>query len=116
MVAEYLKGIKYRDQEDNFKEADGEVLENMDFTGDQCAEIMCLWYYLTEKRAREIPDESMFIQSSGGSKGDPSPLFLCAEGKTITSCVLFRLRKTITSDLQGFDYVITQPLKSYFTR
>jgi hypothetical protein len=43
-VAEYLKAIKYRDQEGDFKKANGEVLESTHFTDGQCAEVMCLWH------------------------------------------------------------------------
>jgi hypothetical protein len=120
-VAEYLKAIKYRDQEGNFKKANGEVLESTDFTDDQCAEVMRLWHQIAEKRTGECetavlatPDEGMLMQLSGGSKGDRSLLFLRAEGKTIASRVLFRLGDTITSDLQGLDYELARPLKAYF--
>ncbi|PVF92031.1 hypothetical protein CPB86DRAFT_845214 [Serendipita vermifera] len=120
-VAEYLKAIKYRDQEGNFKKANGEVVESTDFTDDQCAEVMRLWHQIAEKRTGEgetavlaTPDESMLMQLSGGSKGGRSLLFLRAENKTIASCVLFRLGDTITSDLQGLDYELARPLKAYF--
>ncbi|PVF90764.1 hypothetical protein CPB86DRAFT_591277, partial [Serendipita vermifera] len=96
-VAEYLKAIKYRDQEGNFKKANGEVVESTDFTDDQCAEVMRLWHQIAEKRTGEgetavlaTSDESMLMQLSGGGKGDRSLLFLRAENKTIASCVLFR--------------------------
>ncbi|PVF92028.1 hypothetical protein CPB86DRAFT_819990 [Serendipita vermifera] len=98
-VAEYLKAIKYRDQEGNFKKANGEVVESTNFTDDQCAEVMRLWHQIAEKRTGE---------------GDRSLLFLRAENKTIASCVLFRLGDTIRSDLQGLDYEIARPLKAYF--
>ncbi|PVF91880.1 hypothetical protein CPB86DRAFT_791720, partial [Serendipita vermifera] len=120
-VAEYLKAIQYRDQEGNFKKANGEVVESTDFTDDQCAVVMRLWHQIAEKRTGEgetavlaTPDESMLMQLSGGSKGDRSLLFLHAENKTIASCVLFRLGDTITSDLQGLDYELAHPLKAYF--
>ncbi|PVF91276.1 hypothetical protein CPB86DRAFT_777708 [Serendipita vermifera] len=102
-VAEYLKAIKYRDQEGNFKKANGEVVESTDFTDDQCAVVMHLWHQIAEKRTGEgetavlaTPDESMLMQLSGGGK------------------VLFRLGDTITSDLQGLDYELARPLKAYF--
>ncbi|PVF91306.1 hypothetical protein CPB86DRAFT_792152 [Serendipita vermifera] len=120
-VAEYLKATKYRDQEGNFKKANGEVVESTYFTDVQCAEVMHLRHQIAEKRTGEgetaglaTPDERMLMQLSGGSKGDRSLLFLRAENKTIASCVLFRLGDTITSDLQGLDYELARPLKAYF--
>lgn len=128
-LAEYLKAIKYRDQEGNFKRAGGEVIESeADFTPAQCEEVMRLWHQIAEKRVADgdtavlaTPDEHMLMQLSGGplktvgNKSDHrSLLFLRAEGKTIASCVLFRLGDTITSDLQGLDYELARPLKAYF--
>ncbi|KAG8831144.1 hypothetical protein FRC17_003593 [Serendipita sp. 399] len=120
-LAEYLKAIKYRDQEVAFKKANGEVLESMDFTDEQCAEVMKLWRNIAEKRTGEgqtavlaEPDEHMLMELGGGGKGDRSLLFLRANGKTIASCVLFRLGNTITSDMQGLDYELARPLKAYF--
>ncbi|PVF92026.1 hypothetical protein CPB86DRAFT_802363 [Serendipita vermifera] len=110
-VAEYLKAIKYRDQEGNFKKANGEVVERTDFMDDQCAE---KGTGEGETAVLATPDESMLMQLSGGSMGDRSLLFLRAENKTIASCVLFRLGDTITSDLQGLDYELARPLKAYF--
>jgi hypothetical protein len=82
-VAEYLKAIKYHDQEGHFKKANGEVLESTDFMDDQCAEVMCLWHQIAKKRTGEgetavlsIPDEGMLMQLCGGPKGDRSLLFL----------------------------------------
>jgi hypothetical protein len=128
-LAEYLKAIKYRDQEGNFKRAGGEVVESdADFTEAQCEEVMRLWHQIAEKRVAEgdtavlaTPDENMLMQLSGSPSKDAtgrgnhrSLLFLRAEGKTVASCVLFRLGDTITSDLQGLDYELARPLKAYF--
>jgi len=120
-LAEYLKAIKYRDQEGAFKKANGEVIESVDFTDDQCAEVMQLWHQIATKRTGEgqtavlaTPDEHMLMQLGSGGKGDRSLLFLRAEGKTIASSVLFRLGDTITSDLQGLDHERARPLKAYF--
>lgn len=126
-LAEYLKAIKYRDQEANFKRAGGEVVESEgEFTEAQCEEVMRLWHQIAEKRVAggdtavlATPDEGMLMSLSGGPKkegknDDRSLLFLRAEGKTVASCVLFRLGDTITSDLQGLDYELARPLKAYF--
>ncbi|CCA67334.1 hypothetical protein PIIN_01165 [Serendipita indica DSM 11827] len=120
-LPEYLKAIKYRDQEAAFKKAHGEVLESTEFTETQCEEVMRLWRQIAQKRTGEgqtavlaEPDENMLMELGGGNKGDRSLLFLRADGKTIASCVLFRLGDTITSDLQGLDYELARPLKAYF--
>lgn len=120
-LAEYLKAIKYRDQEAAFKKVKGEVIESVDFTDAQCAEVMSLWHQIAQKRTGEgqtavlaTPDEHMLMQLGADAKGDRSLLFLRAEGKTVASSVLFRLGDTITSDLQGLDHERARPLKAYF--
>ncbi|PVF92775.1 hypothetical protein CPB86DRAFT_819340 [Serendipita vermifera] len=79
-VAEYLKAIKPRDQEGNFKKENREVVESTDFARDQCAENLCLWHQIAKKRIRgetavlSTLDESMLRQLFGGGKGERSPL------------------------------------------
>lgn len=120
-LQEYLKAIKYRDQEGAFKKVHGEVVESTEFTEAQCTEVMSLWHQIANKRTGEgqtavlaTPDEEMLMQLGNDGKGDRSLLFLRAEGKTIASSVLFRLGDTITSDLQGLDHERARPLKAYF--
>jgi hypothetical protein len=130
-IQEYLKAIKYRDQEANFKKANGEVIESTEFTPQECSEAMRLWHKIAEKRTSDgetavlaTPDEEMLMQlgasnhsassTSAGAPGDRSLMFLRVDGVNIASCVLFRLGDTITSDLQGLDHDLARPLKAYF--
>jgi CelD/BcsL family acetyltransferase involved in cellulose biosynthesis len=120
-LSEYLKAVKYRDQEGNFKKANGEVIESKTFTIDECADVMRLWHQIAAKRISDgatpvlaIPDESFLKQLGECSSGNVTLMFLKVDGRTIASCVLFRLGDTITSDLQGLDYELARPLKAYF--
>jgi len=123
-LQEYLKAIKYRDQEGNFKRAGGVVVESTEFTDEECSEVMRMWHQIADKRTSggetavlAKPDQS-FLQQLGSTAnaGDRSLMFLRANGgaQNVASCVLFRLGDTITSDLQGLDYEHARPLKAYF--
>lgn len=122
-LPEYLKAIKYRDQESSFRKAEGEVCESADFTPEECAEVMRLWREIANKRVHgdgdtavlADPDEQFFAQlRPQDGQNDRTLLFLKAGGHTVASCVLFRLGNTITSDLQGLDHEKARPLKAYF--
>ncbi|KAA8915554.1 hypothetical protein TRICI_002293 [Trichomonascus ciferrii] len=123
-VYEYLKAIKYRNQDSAFKRANGQVIESDTFTKEECSEIINLWWKIAEKRTGEghtavladpTPD---VIETLGKDENRRSHyrtlLFLKVDGKTIASCVLFRLGDTITSDLQGLDQDLSKTYKAYF--
>jgi hypothetical protein len=123
-VYEYLKAIKYRNQDSAFKRANGQVVESDTFTKEECAEIIDLWWKIAEKRTGEghtavlaDPTPSV-IEKLGKDEYRQSHyrtlLFLKVDGKTIASCVLFRLGDTITSDLQGLDQDLSKTYKAYF--
>jgi hypothetical protein len=128
-LPEYLKAIKYRDQEAAFKRAGGDVVEDLEFGELSCAEVRRLWGMIAEKREGEgstrvlaVPDENYFATVGKGSAGKRSLLFLRIPDPDIesglrihiASCVLFRLGSTITSELHGLDYARARPLKAYF--
>jgi hypothetical protein len=120
-LTEYLKAINYRNQENAFKKAGGQVEESAAFTPEECSEVMRLWRNIANKRTADgaaevltVPNEAFFEQLGSGSNGYRTLMFLKADGHTIASCVLFRLGDTITSDLQGLDYERAHPLKAYF--
>jgi Acetyltransferase (GNAT) domain len=115
-IGEYLKAIKYRNKS-NFS---GEIVESTDFTPIECEEVMELWKKIAEKRASEghhaVLAQPTLATISAFKNEDNyrSLLFLKVDGKTIASCVLFRLGDTITSDLQGLDHEEARKHKAYF--
>jgi hypothetical protein len=120
-LSEYLKSITYRDQEGNFKKANGEVKESKEFTVDECGQVMRLWHQTAAKRTSDgdtpvlaTPNEYFLKQLGECSNGNVTLMFLNVGDRTVASCVLFRLGDTITSDLQGLDYELARPLKAYF--
>lgn len=123
-VYEYLKIIKYRNQDAAFKRANGEVIESDSFTKEECSEIIDLWWKIAQKRTDEghtavLADPTPnVIEHLGKNEYHQSHyrtlLFLKVGGKTIASCVLFRLGDTITSDLQGLDQDLSKTYKAYF--
>lgn len=121
---EYLKGVKYRNQNGTFEKADGEVIETTDFSEENCAEVLRLWKNIAEKRTGDgntsvLADPTLELFETLGDRqinqhGDRSLLFLRVDGVNIASCVLFRLGDTITSDLQGLDHELARQYKAYF--
>lgn len=122
-AVEYLKSIKYRFQDGDFRRAKGETIEVKDFDDESCQAIIDLWRNIADGRSEggytatlAAPD-AKFIKDIGtisNNKKDRSLLFLKVNGEVIASCVLFRVGDTITSDIQGLDHEKARPMKGYF--
>lgn len=122
-ISQYLKSIKYRNQDGNFIRNGGEYIEIKDFSMEDCHKVIKLWNNIAESRASSgrtamlaTPDVD-FIYHLGlvaNEKKDRTLLFLKVNDTIIASCVLFRLGDTITSDLQGLDHEVGRHYKAYF--
>jgi hypothetical protein len=123
-LEDYLKAIKYRNQMPAFSKANGEIIETTEFTDNDCESIMRLWHKIAEKRTGEghsavlTEPDKQFIEALGEKSVNPeghrSLLSLKVQDEIISSCVLFRLGDTITSDLQGLDHEHSRKYKAYF--
>ncbi|ODV88900.1 hypothetical protein CANCADRAFT_29435 [Tortispora caseinolytica NRRL Y-17796] len=122
-TVQYLKSVKYRIQRNKFEEAGGEFIESTAFTDEECNTIIDMWGNVANHRSQEgktatLADPSAnLIKSLKPAAHEPhnsrSLLFLKLDGRVIASCVIFRLGKTITSDLQGLDYELGRKHKAY---
>lgn len=122
-LTQYLKSIKYRNQDADYKRAGGETVEVKDFDDESCETVMRLWRKIADGRSEKgntstlaKPDAEFVkcIGSVSNTMKNRSILFLKVDGEVIASCVLFRIGDTITSDLQGLDHEKSRPMKAYF--
>lgn len=122
-VVEYLKSIKYRFQDGDFRRAGGETYEVTEFDDESCETIINLWNKIADGRSESgytatlLAPDAKFIKDLGticNKRKDRSLLFLKVNGEVIASCVLFRVGDTITSDIQGLDHEKSRPMKGYF--
>ncbi|CAI5759538.1 unnamed protein product [Candida verbasci] len=120
---EYFKAIKYRNQENAFKQANGQVIETNIFNFENCQEIIHMNQNISNSRVENGQSSQLvnanweFIYNLGNFSNEKkfrSLLFLKVDNTVIASCVIFRLGDTITSDIQGLDHEISKKYKAYF--
>jgi hypothetical protein len=122
-LKQYFKGVKYRSQENTFKQAGGEAVETFDFTTENCQIVVDMNNNIAESRTEGNQSDTLlhptaqFIQGIGMHYNESkyrSLLYLKVDNKIIASCVIFRLGDTITSDIQGLDGEVSKKYKAYF--
>ncbi|KAI3405494.2 hypothetical protein KGF56_001512 [Candida oxycetoniae] len=120
---EYFKAIKYRNQDNAFKQSQGQVIESYNFNFENCQEIIAMNDNIAQNRQQNGQSSQLlhpdweFIYNLGNFANDQkyrSLLFLKVGDKIIASCVIFRLGETMTSDIQGLDHEISKKYKAYF--
>ncbi|CAK9441210.1 uncharacterized protein LODBEIA_P50790 [Lodderomyces beijingensis] len=120
---EFFKAIKYRNQENAFKQAKGVVDQTFSFNYENCQEIIVMNDKIAESRSSSGQSSQLlhpnweFIYNLGNFSNDKkerSLLFLKVGDQIIASCVIFRLGETMTSDIQGLDHEISKKYKAYF--
>ncbi|KAI5962117.1 uncharacterized protein KGF55_003193 [Candida pseudojiufengensis] len=120
---EFFKSIKYRNQENSFKLANGQVIESNNFNFENCQEIIIMNDYIANSRqsngqsSQLLQPDWEFIYNLGNYSNDQkyrSLLFLKVGDEIIASCVIFRLGETMTSDIQGLNHEISKKYKAYF--
>lgn len=120
---EYFKAIKYRNQENSFKQAKGQVIETNIFNYENCQEIITMNQNIANNRqlsgqsSQLLEPDWQFIYNLGNCTNEKkyrSLLFLKVDDQIIASCVIFRLGDTMTSDIQGLDHAISKQYKAYF--
>lgn len=120
---EYFKAIKYRNQDNAFKQAQGQVIESNTFNFENCQEIIVMNDHIANNRqlngqsSRLLHPDWEFIYNLGNYSNEKkyrSLLFLKVDDEIIASCVIFRLGETMTSDIQGLNHEISKKYKAYF--
>ena len=120
---EFFKAIKYRNQDNAFKQASGVVDESYNFNFENCQEIIVMNDHIARLRQESGQSSQLlhpdweFIYNLGNYTNDQkyrSLLFLKVDDEIIASCVIFRLGETMTSDIQGLDHDISKKYKAYF--
>ncbi|EDK46256.1 conserved hypothetical protein [Lodderomyces elongisporus NRRL YB-4239] len=121
--ADFFKAIKYRNQDNAFKQASGVVDESYNFNFENCQEIIVMNDHIARLRQESGQSSQLlhpdweFIYNLGNYTNDQkyrSLLFLKVDDEIIASCVIFRLGETMTSDIQGLDHEISKKYKAYF--
>lgn len=126
-LEEYFKLVKYRVQDQQFKQDHGEVIFIDNPLSEDCHRLMELWKDIYQRREEDgqtsylINPTPSFIHSmvsfdSGkhNKNNNRSLMFLKVGEEYVASCVIFRLGKTITSDIQGLNGQISKKYKAYF--
>ena len=120
---DYFKAIKYRTQDNSFKQANGQVIETNIFNYENCQEIINMNQNISQNRQLSGQSQQLlqpnwqFIYNLGNYSNEKkyrSLLFLKVDNEIIASCVIFRLGDTMTSDIQGLNHVISKKYKAYF--
>ncbi|KHC60762.1 hypothetical protein MGE_03644 [Candida albicans P75010] len=120
---DYFKAIKYRIQDNSFKQAHGQVIETNVFNYENCQEIINMNQNISQNRQSSGQSQQLlqpdweFIYNLGNFSNEKkyrSLLFLKVDSQIIASCVIFRLGDTMTSDIQGLDHAISKKYKAYF--
>ncbi|CAX42243.1 conserved hypothetical protein [Candida dubliniensis CD36] len=120
---DYFKAIKYRTQDNSFKQANGQVIETNIFNYENCQEIINMNQNISQNRQSSGQSQQLlqpnweFIYNLGNYSNEKkyrSLLFLKVDNEIIASCVIFRLGDTMTSDIQGLNHVISKKYKAYF--
>ncbi|KAF6071391.1 Acetyltransferase (GNAT) domain family protein [Candida albicans] len=120
---DYFKAIKYRTQDNSFKQAHGQVIETNVFNYENCQEIINMNQNISQNRQSSGQSQQLlqpdweFIYNLGNFSNEKkyrSILFLKVDNQIIASCVIFRLGDTMTSDIQGLDHAISKKYKAYF--
>lgn len=120
---DYFKAIKYRTQDNSFKQAHGQVIETNVFNYENCQEIINMNQNISQNRQLSGQSQQLlqpdweFIYNLGNFSNEKkyrSLLFLKVDNQIIASCVIFRLGDTMTSDIQGLDHAISKKYKAYF--
>ncbi|RLV91408.1 hypothetical protein JA1_003905 [Spathaspora sp. JA1] len=120
---DFFKAIKYRTQDNTFKQAKGEVWETDQFNVENCSQIINMNLNIANNRASSGQSSQLlypdweFISNLGNYSNEQkyrTLLYLKIDGKIIASCVIFRLGETMTSDIQGLDHENSKKYKAYF--
>ncbi|KAI5949885.1 hypothetical protein KGF54_005362 [Candida jiufengensis] len=120
---DFFKAIKYRNQENAFKQASGVVDETNTFNFENCQEVIIMNDHIANSRqsngqsSQLLKPDWEFIYNLGNYSNDQhyrSLLFLKVGDEIIASCVIFRLGETMTSDIQGLNHEISKKYKAYF--
>lgn len=124
---QYFKLVKYRVQVQPFKQDKGEVIYIDNPLVEDCDLLMERWGDIYKRREQGgqssylINPTTNFVYSmvsfeSGehNANDDRSLMFLKVGDEYIASCIIFRLGKTITSDIQGLNGEISKKYKAYF--
>ena len=120
---DYFKAIKYRNQDNAFNQAKGQVIESNTFNFETCQEIIVMNDHIANSRqlngqsSQLLQPDWEFIYNLGNyynEKKYRSLLFLKVDDEIIASCVIFRLGETMTSDIQGLNHEISKKYKAYF--
>ncbi|EMG45933.1 hypothetical protein SBY92_004605 [Candida maltosa Xu316] len=120
---DYFKAIKYRTQENAFKQANGQVIESNTFNYETCEDIISMNDHIANNRqssgqsSQLLQPDWEFIYNLGNYSNEKkyrSLLFLKVDDEIIASCVIFRLGDTMTSDIQGLNHAISKQYKAYF--
>ena len=116
---DYFKAIKYRTQDNSFKQAHGQVIETNVFNYENCQEIINMNQNISQNRQLSGQSQQLlqpdweFIYNLGNFSNEKISIVIVlkVDNQIIASCVIFRLGDTMTSDIQGLDHAISKNIK-----